>query len=83
MSGKRGLGIGFALALALAIGWFGRGLQAPSNAPSSDTDSREGEAEGPCPGGVQPLYWVAPMDPTFIRDEPGKSPMGMDLVPKC
>lgn len=27
-------------------------------------------------------YWVAPMDPTYIRYEPGKSPMGMDLVPK-
>lgn len=27
------------------------------------------------------LYWVAPMDPDFRRDEPGKSPMGMDLVP--
>jgi len=26
-------------------------------------------------------YYVAPMDPTYIRDEPGKSPMGMDLVP--
>jgi Cu(I)/Ag(I) efflux system membrane fusion protein/cobalt-zinc-cadmium efflux system membrane fusion protein len=26
-------------------------------------------------------YWVAPMDPTFISDRPGKSPMGMDLVP--
>jgi len=26
-------------------------------------------------------YWVAPMDPTYIRHEPGKSPMGMDLVP--
>ncbi|PLX86144.1 MAG: efflux RND transporter periplasmic adaptor subunit [Desulfuromonas sp.] len=26
-------------------------------------------------------YWVAPMDPTYIRDEAGKSPMGMDLVP--
>jgi Cu(I)/Ag(I) efflux system membrane fusion protein/cobalt-zinc-cadmium efflux system membrane fusion protein len=26
-------------------------------------------------------YWVAPMDPTYIRDEPGNSPMGMDLVP--
>jgi len=26
-------------------------------------------------------HWVAPMDPTYIRDEPGKSPMGMDLVP--
>jgi Cu(I)/Ag(I) efflux system membrane fusion protein len=27
------------------------------------------------------LYWVAPMDPDFRRDEPGKSPMGMDLMP--
>lgn len=26
-------------------------------------------------------YWVAPMNPTYIRDQPGKSPMGMDLVP--
>ena len=29
----------------------------------------------------QPLYWVAPMDANFRRDKPGKSPMGMDLVP--
>ena len=29
----------------------------------------------------QPLYWVAPMDANYRRDEPGKSPMGMDLVP--
>ncbi len=27
------------------------------------------------------LYWVAPMDPTYKRDKPGKSPMGMDLIP--
>ncbi len=27
------------------------------------------------------LYWVAPMDPSYRREEPGKSPMGMDLVP--
>ena len=27
------------------------------------------------------LYWRAPMDPNFISDRPGKSPMGMDLVP--
>jgi Cu(I)/Ag(I) efflux system membrane fusion protein len=26
-------------------------------------------------------YWRAPMDPTYIRDKPGKSPMGMDLIP--
>lgn len=29
----------------------------------------------------QPLYWVAPMDSNYRRDEPGLSPMGMDLVP--
>ena len=27
------------------------------------------------------LYWRAPMDPTFTSDRPGRSPMGMDLVP--
>ncbi len=26
-------------------------------------------------------HWRAPMDPTYISDKPGKSPMGMDLVP--
>ena len=25
-------------------------------------------------------YWVAPMDPNFISDRPGKSPMGADLL---
>ncbi|WP_068544739.1 efflux RND transporter periplasmic adaptor subunit [Thalassotalea crassostreae] len=29
----------------------------------------------------EPLYWVAPMDANYRRDKPGKSPMGMDLVP--
>lgn len=28
----------------------------------------------------KPLYWVAPMDPNFRRNEPGLSPMGMELV---
>lgn len=27
---------------------------------------------------AKPLYWVAPMDPNYRRDKPGKSPMGMD-----
>jgi len=27
------------------------------------------------------LYWRAPMDPTEIYDKPGKSKMGMDLIP--
>ncbi|MEE8439881.1 MAG: efflux RND transporter periplasmic adaptor subunit, partial [Micropepsaceae bacterium] len=30
-------------------------------------------------GGI--AYWVAPMDPNYRRDEPGLSPMGMELVP--
>jgi len=29
----------------------------------------------------EPLHWVAPMDPNYQRDKPGKSPMGMDLIP--
>ncbi len=29
----------------------------------------------------KPLYWVAPMDPNYKSSQPGKSPMGMDLVP--
>lgn len=29
----------------------------------------------------EPIYWVAPMDSNYRRDKPGKSPMGMDLIP--
>jgi Cu(I)/Ag(I) efflux system membrane fusion protein len=32
-------------------------------------------------GDREVLYWKAPMDPNFRSDEPGTSPMGMDLVP--
>ena len=42
---------------------------------SGDTDTSAGPDE------VEILYWVAPMDPEYRRDGPGKSPMGMDLVP--
>ncbi len=41
-------------------------------------ESPEGEASK---GERKIKYWAAPMDPTYIRNEPGKSPMGMDLVP--
>ena len=43
----------------------------------SDT-SEGGESAS---GERKPLYWVAPMDPNYKRDKPGKSPMGMDLIP--
>jgi Cu(I)/Ag(I) efflux system membrane fusion protein len=46
---------------------------------SLDSTSRKGAA--PAVGSDREvLYWVAPMDANFRRDEPGKSPMGMDLV---
>lgn len=43
------------------------------NSDPAATDGGSGEREI--------LYWVAPMDANFRRDQPGKSPMGMDLVP--
>ncbi len=76
---KRILLPALAIALAVAIGWWGRGFLA-----SGDTMSHGAmqTTDGPC-AGAAPLYWKAPMDPTYIRQEPGKSPMGMDLVPVC
>ncbi|MCC2615030.1 efflux RND transporter periplasmic adaptor subunit [Aestuariibacter halophilus] len=44
---------------------------APASQSGGETDS----------GSDAPLYWVAPMDPNYRRDKPGKSPMGMDLIP--
>ncbi len=44
-----------------------------------DDGGAEAAAEGPQERKV--LYWRAPMDPNYISDKPGKSPMGMDLVP--
>jgi len=41
----------------------------------------EGGDSGKPAGERKIKYWQAPMDPTYIRDEPGKSPMGMDLIP--
>ena len=42
-------------------------------APLPATSAEDGDREI--------LYWVAPMDANYRRDKPGKSPMGMDLVP--
>lgn len=39
------------------------------------------EGAGNASSEPEPLYWVAPMDPNYRRDEPGLSPMGMELIP--
>ncbi len=45
------------------------------------SSSEEGGASEQGSGEKKILYWVAPMDANYRRDKPGKSPMGMDLVP--
>jgi len=68
----------FLLALSLAAaalagaaaGWWWSG--------SPSGSGEEGAAAG---SEREILYWVAPMDPSYRREEPGQSPMGMDLVP--
>ena len=48
--------------------------------PSSTSSGKSAEV-ATASGERKIKYWVAPMDPTFISDTPGRSPMGMDLVP--
>jgi len=43
-------------------------------------DEDEGAAQS-APGARRIAYWRAPMDSNFTADAPGKSPMGMDLMP--
>lgn len=68
-----GIGLGAGLLLS-ALGLLAYLLLAPNHDITGS--SNVGDA-----GANEPLYWVAPMDPNFKRDKPGKSPMGMDLVP--
>ncbi|PHQ79882.1 MAG: efflux transporter periplasmic adaptor subunit [Coxiella sp. (in: Bacteria)] len=64
--------------LALWLGeWLSR-EQITSHVASGTNDHQMQLAKNK-PG--KPLYWVAPMNPKYRRNKPGKSPMGMDLVP--
>lgn len=73
------LGVAFLVLAALAAGWWGNALLGGGGGGADGGAA----GSGVCPGGAEPLYWRAPMDPTYVRKEPGKSPMGMDLVPVC
>jgi len=63
-------------------------LDEPGQCPKCGMDlvpvknSGTSDASGEKPAGERKiLYWQAPMNPTEIYDKPGKSKMGMDLVP--
>jgi len=62
--------------------WLTRG-EPSGSMPGAEGRATTGGAEsGQEPGAERRvLYWRAPMDPTYTSDRPGKSPMGMDLVP--
>lgn len=72
------------LVLGVAIGAAGLGVVMTgtgfSNSAGSDTGAGS-MSEQTSKTSNEPLYWVAPMDPNYQRDKPGKSPMGMDLIP--
>jgi Cu(I)/Ag(I) efflux system membrane fusion protein len=65
-------------AALLLLGGYQAGRHWPVAELSSEHPSKDlsGPLDEP-----EILYWVAPMDPDYRRDGPGKSPMGMDLVP--
>ena len=63
------------IAVAFGLGWLAS-LQIMPMSESADSGNPAGESAD-----EKPLYWVAPMDANYRRDNPGKSPMGMDLVP--
>ena len=71
------------LVLSLVLAAAAGGWWAGSRTGLGDERLARGPEAGACPSGAAPLYWRAPMDPTYVRDQPGKSPMGMDLVPVC
>ncbi|MFH1981555.1 MAG: efflux RND transporter periplasmic adaptor subunit [Pseudomonadota bacterium] len=80
--------IACALIFLAAGAWWRGPSQEPERAGSGSLVPVADAADAPLSAGmIDPKngkkikYWAAPMDPTYIRNAPGKSPMGMDLVP--
>ncbi len=68
---KKVISVLVTVAVILAIGFF-LGRWSPTNGETNITASTSERTV---------LYYKAPMDPNYRRDAPGKSPMGMELVP--
>jgi len=64
-----------ALVIGATLGFGAQTLLSHTGMVSPTTQTTQTQADN------EPLYWVAPMDPNYKRDKPGKSPMGMDLIP--
>jgi Cu(I)/Ag(I) efflux system membrane fusion protein/cobalt-zinc-cadmium efflux system membrane fusion protein len=75
--------IRLALAVTLALvamggglGWYLWWTSVPGASHETSAGAKKKEN-----GKRKIKHWRAPMDANYIRDKPGKSPMGMDLVP--
>ena len=64
-----------ALITGIAVFYLMTSLGFNTDTPTTGQATKEGTKE------QKIIYWKAPMDPTEIYEEPGKSKMGMDLVP--
>jgi Cu(I)/Ag(I) efflux system membrane fusion protein len=69
MSSNTKIIIAIIIGAAIGAGILGLFLNPNSEGPKTNSEEKK------------PLYWVAPMDSNYRRDKPGKSPMGMDLIP--
>ena len=69
MSSNTKIIIAIIIGAAIGAGTLGLFLNPNSEGPKTNSEEKE------------PLHWVAPMDSNYRRDKPGKSPMGMDLIP--
>lgn len=69
-----------ALVIGATLGFGAQTLLSQTHtSPAEDTGHEQQSSQAK--SNNEPLYWVAPMDPNYKRDKPGKSPMGMDLIP--
>ena len=71
---RKFLSLGIVLGVFLTVSVYLFFISAFTAESSHDSNKQQEKSD-------VPLYWVAPMDANFKRDKPGKSPMGMDLVP--
>ncbi|PNH88271.1 efflux transporter periplasmic adaptor subunit [Vibrio diazotrophicus] len=69
-----------ALVIGATLGFGAQTLLSQTHTSQAEDTGHEQQANQ-AKSNNEPLYWVAPMDPNYKRDKPGKSPMGMDLIP--
>ena len=81
MAGEHGAHEGMAMPGEAEAGAH-EGMAMPGEAEAHEGMTMPGQdPPADAPGEREILYWRAPMDPNYTSDRPGKSPMGMDLVP--